>query len=71
MAKEKMEDGSSSRELKVIGAGLSRTGTLSTRYHNRLKSIAVSLFGNMIGVHENTRWHNPNNHSVFDTRCLA
>jgi len=31
MAKEKMEDGSSSRELKVIGAGLSRTGTLSTR----------------------------------------
>ena len=32
MTKENKEAGSSSRELKVIGAGLSRTGTLSTRY---------------------------------------
>lgn len=30
---EKKEKGGSS-ELKVIGAGLSRTGTLSTRYQN-------------------------------------
>ena len=30
MAKENKENGS--KELKVIGAGLSRTGTLSTRY---------------------------------------
>ena len=48
MAKEKIDK----KELKVIGAGLSRTGTLSTRYHTGLENIAVSLFVNMIGVYE-------------------
>ena len=40
MAKDKTENSEDGpNELKVIGAGLSRTGTLSTRYKNNGKFV--------------------------------